>query len=111
MLVDDDPAVRVGRDAGGGRIEPVAVRPPSGGDEQQIATDDRAVGQVEHDLVAVAADPHGSAPRCTSHRSRASAVNRSATVSSCRAALGLLRPTTETAQPKAEKTCANSAAM
>jgi hypothetical protein len=59
VLVDDDPAVRVGRDAGGGQIEPVAVRPPPGGDEQQIATDDRAVGQVEHHLVAVAADPHG----------------------------------------------------
>ena len=43
----------------GGQVEPVAVGPPARGDEQQVAADDRAVGQVEHDLGAVAADPHG----------------------------------------------------
>ena len=63
VLVDDDPAVRVGRDAPGGQVEAVAVGPPARGDEQQVTADDVPVGQVEHDLGAVAADPHGLGPQ------------------------------------------------
>ena len=54
VLVDDDPAVRVGRDARRGQIQAVTVGPPARGDEQQVAADSAAVGQVEHDLGAVA---------------------------------------------------------
>ena len=50
-------------------------------------------------------------PRWTSQRSQASSVKRSATVSSWERSSSSLRPTTETREPKAENTCANSAAM
>ncbi len=50
-------------------------------------------------------------PRCTSQRSHASRVKRSATVSSWLRSSSPLRPIIDTLAPNAENTCANSAAM